>query len=124
MAEPPTLYALPPGVDFPAELVAGLLEQVKGKPPEALARVTLIVNTQRMRRRVIECLQTRGALLLPRILLVTEVAALSSLTLPQPVSPLRRRLVLSVLLDRLLATGTTHFPRAALYDLADSLAAL
>ena len=124
MAKPPTLYALPPGADFPAELVAGLLDLVQGKPPEALARVTLIVNTQRMRRRVTECLQTRGALLLPRILLVTEVAALSSLPLPQPVSPLRRRLVLSVLLDRLLATGTTHFPRAALYDLADSLAAL
>lgn len=124
MADTPTLYALPPGVDFPAELVAGLLDLVKGKPPEALARVTLILNTQRMRRRVIECLQARGALLLPRILLVTEVAALSDLPLPQPVSPLRRRLVLSVLLDRLLATGTTHFPRAALYDLADSLAAL
>lgn len=124
MANPPNLFALPPGVDFPAELAAGLLEQMVGKPPEALARVTLILNTQRMRRRVTECLQAAGALLLPRLLLVTEVAALANLPLPQPVSPLRRRLVLSVLLDRLLATGTTHFPRAALYDLADSLAAL
>lgn len=119
-----TLFALPPGVDFPAELVAGLLQRMDGLPPEALARVTLIVNTQRMRRRVVECLQTRGALLLPRILLVTEVAALADLTLPRPISPLRRRLQLSVLLDRLLATGTTHFPRTALYDLSDSLAAL
>lgn len=124
MAKPASLFALPPGVDFPAELVVGMLELLRGKPPEALARVTLIVNTQRMRRRVVECLQTRGALLLPRILLVTEVAALANLPLPQPIPPLRRRLVLSVLLDRLLATGTTHFPRAALYDLADSLAAL
>jgi ATP-dependent helicase/nuclease subunit B len=124
MAKPASLFALPPGVDFPAELVVGMLELLRGKPPEALARVTLIVNTQRMRRRVVECLQTRGALLLPRILLVTEVAALANLPLPQPIPPLRRRLVLSVLLDRLLATGTTHFPRAALFDLADSLAAL
>ena len=124
MVKPTTLFALPPGTDFPAELVAGLLDQMTGKPPEALARVTLIVNTQRMRRRVVDVLQAQGALLLPRILLVTEVAALSSLPLPQPISPLRRRLVLSLLLDRLLATGTTQFPRAALYDLADSLAAL
>jgi double-strand break repair protein AddB len=119
-----SLFALPPGADFPAELVAGLMQQMADQPPEAMARVTLIVNTQRMRRRVTECLQTRGALLLPRILLVTEVAQLASLTLPRPISPLRRRLQLSVLLDRLLATGTTHFPRTALYDLSDSLAAL
>ena len=120
----PNLFALPPGVDFPAELVEGLLTRMAGKPPEALARVTLIVNTQRMRRRVTECLQAKGALLLPRLLLVTEAAALAGVALPRPISPLRRRLELSVLLDGLLATGTTRFPRTALYDLADSLAAL
>ena len=118
------LYALPAGADFPAELVAGLMDRMAGQTPEALARVTLIVNTQRMRRRVTEVLQTKGALLLPRILLVTEVAALANLTLPRPISPLRRRLQLSVLLDGLLTAGTTHFPRTALYDLSDSLAAL
>ena len=120
----PNLFALPPGVDFPAELVEGLLARMAGKPPEALARVTLIVNTQRMRRRVTDCLQAKGALLLPRLLLVTEAAALAGIALPRPISPLRRRLELSVLLDGLLATGTTRFPRTALYDLADSLAAL
>ena len=124
MAETPNLFALPPGADFPAELVAGLVQRLDGQPPEALARVTLIVNTQRMRRRVGEVFQAAGARLLPRILLVTETAALADLALPVPISPLRRRLELSVLLDRLLATGTTHFPRTALYDLADSLAAL
>ena len=44
MADPSHLYALPPGADFPAELVAGLLEKLAGQPPEALARVTLILN--------------------------------------------------------------------------------
>jgi ATP-dependent helicase/nuclease subunit B len=118
------LFALPPGVDFPAELVAGLLQRMGDKPPEALARVTLIVNTQRMRLRVIECLQSQGALLLPRLLLVTEVVALVPQVQPTPILPLRRRLELAVLLDRLLATGTTHFPQAALFSLADSLATL
>jgi hypothetical protein len=63
------------------------MQRMADQPPEALARVTLIVNTQRMRRRVTECLQTHGALLLPRILLVTEVARWPSLTLPRPISP-------------------------------------
>jgi ATP-dependent helicase/nuclease subunit B len=124
MARPVPLFALPPGVDFPAELVAGLFHRMQDQPPEAMARVTLIVNTQRMRRRVTDCLQAHGARLLPRILLVTEAALLANLPQPQAASPLRRRLVLSVLLDRLLTTGTTHFPRAALYELADSLAGL
>ncbi len=121
----PNLFALPPGVDFPAELVAGLLDRMAGQPPESLARVTVILNTQRMRRRVTECLHKGGARLLPRLLLVTEVAgALGPLPLPPPTPALRRRLQLSVLLDGLLQTGSTHFPRAALFDLADSLARL
>ena len=124
MADAPNLFALPPGVDFPAELVAGLLERMAGQPPEALARVTLILNTQRMRRRVTECLQASGARLLPRLLLVTDLGVLSPEVLPPAVPPLRRRLELSVLLDKLLATGSTDFPRTALYDLADSLATL
>lgn len=118
------LYALPPGVDFPAELVSGLLDRMATQPPEALARVTLILNTQRMRQRVIDCLQSGGARFLPRLMLVTDAAALGLAVLRPPVSPLRRRLELSVLLDRLLHTGTTDFPRSALFDLADSLASL
>lgn len=125
MADPaPNLYALPPGVDFPAELVRGLLARMEGHPPEALARVTVILNTQRMRQRVQDCLQDGGALLLPRLLLVTEVESLGVSALAAPVPALRRRLELSQLLDGLLKTGTTDFPRSALYDLAESLAAL
>lgn len=125
MSDAPNLFALPPGVDFPAELVAGLLQRMSGQPPEALARVTLILNTARMRTRVSECLTAAGARLLPKLLLVDEVAvALSPAPLPPAMPPLRLRLQLSVLLDGLLRTGSTPFPRAALYDLAESLAAL
>jgi double-strand break repair protein AddB len=121
----PNLHALPPGVDFPAELVAGLLARHVDQPPEALARMTLILNTQRMRNRVRDCLVARGVRLLPRLLLVTDVAAILSPLPLAPVTPrLRRRLQLSLLLDGLLRTGSTPFPRAALYDLADSLATL
>ena len=37
----PRLFALPPGVDFPPALVAGLRARLAGQPPEAMARVTL-----------------------------------------------------------------------------------
>ncbi|WP_248298121.1 double-strand break repair protein AddB [Tabrizicola sp. YIM 78059] len=121
----PALYALPPGVDFPAELVAGILARHAGQPPETLARLTLILNTARMRRRVADCFAATGARLLPRLLLVTEVPeALAREPLAPVVPPLRRRLHFARLLEGLLQTGSTHFPRAGLYDLADSLARL
>lgn len=119
-----SLFALPPGVDFPAELVRELVRRMQGHPPEAMARVTVILNTQRMRRKVTDSFQALGARFLPRLLLVTDAGALGAVGLGPPVPPLRRRLELSVLLDGLLQTGTTDFPRSALYDLADSLAVL
>ena len=121
----PKLFALPPGVNFPDELVAGLQTFVSPQPPEAMARVTLILNTERMRAQVRDCLLARGVHLLPRLLLIGDLATtLAPTPLPQPVPRLRRRLQLSVLLDRLLRTGSTPFPRSALFDLAESLAAL
>ena len=44
--------------------------------------------------------------------------------LPLPVSPLRRRLELAQLVTALIASDPGIAPRAAVYDLADSLAAL
>ncbi|NVK59496.1 MAG: hypothetical protein HWE37_05440, partial [Rhodobacteraceae bacterium] len=51
-SETPRVFALAPGVDFPAALVAGLKQRMAGQPPEAMARVELIVNTTRMARRI------------------------------------------------------------------------
>ena len=48
------LFHLPPGVDFATELVLGLQERMAARPPEDTARVRLFLNSQRMRRRVIE----------------------------------------------------------------------
>ena len=68
------VFALPPGADFPAELVAGLQHRMQGEPPQAMAEVQLFVNTARMRRRVTDLLSASGARILPRIRLVTELA--------------------------------------------------
>ena len=121
----PHVFGLPPGADFPAALVAGLLAHHQGQPPEAMARITLFLNTQRMRRRVRECLLAKGATFLPRLRLVTELKDDPLLSGTDPgVSALGRRLELAVLIDRLLAAEPDLAPRAALYELADSLAAL
>jgi len=90
-----------------------------------MARATVILNTQRMRRRVTEILAGSGCRFLPKLKLVTEIGSdRAEVPLPPAVSPLRRRLDLTVLLDALLKTEDTLFPRNSLFDLADSLAAL
>ena len=126
MADPlPQLFGLPPGTDFPAELIAGMLHRMSDMPPEAMASTTLILNTQRMRRRVTEILAGSGCRFLPRLKLVTEIGSdMAEIMLPPAISPLRRRLDLTVLLDALLKTEDTLFPRNSLFDLADSLADL
>jgi len=126
MFEPNTsrVFALPPGTDFPAALVAGLQERMAGQPPEAMARVTLYLNTARMRRRVTDLFAASGATLLPKLRLLTDVANDPLLALPAPIPPLRRRLQLAGLISRLLDAQPDLAPRAALYDLADSLATL
>ena len=57
----PHLFALPPGADFPAELVRGLRERLENSPPEAMANVQLYVNTSRMRRRIVDLFCQSGA---------------------------------------------------------------
>ena len=119
------VFSLPPGVDFAAELVAGLRQRLAGHPPEAMASVILYLNTQRMRRRVQDVFTAQGAGFLPTLRLVTDLGAETALTsLPAAVSPLRRRLELTQLVARLLQSQPDLAPRAALYDLADSLAGL
>ncbi len=124
-AENPRIFALPPGVDFPAELIAGLSARLDGHPPEALARVRLVVNTRRMARRIRELFDTGPPRLLPRISLVTEFAEAPDIAhLPPEAPPLRRRLELARLVADLLTRQPDLAARSSIYDLADSLAAL
>ncbi|QJF49711.1 double-strand break repair protein AddB [Roseobacter ponti] len=119
------LYGLACGVDFPRALVDGLLQRFADAPPEALARITLVVNTTRMRRRLHQLFHEKQALLLPKICLITEPDRIdAAVTLPPAVPPLRRRLELIALVSRLLHSQPDLAPRASLYGLTDSLAAL
>ncbi len=121
----PRVFAMEPGVDFPRALVDGLRARLDGQPPDAMARVELIVNTARMRRRIETVFVEGPAGFLPRIRLVTDLPALDPRhPVPPPADPLRRRIELTTLVDQLLANAPDLAPRASLFDLADSLAAL
>ncbi|TGD43265.1 double-strand break repair protein AddB [Pseudotabrizicola sediminis] len=123
--EEPRLFAVPPGVDFPAAVVAGLRARLQGQPPEAMARVTLYLNTTRMRRRVVQLFGQQGAGFLPRIRLVTDLEPdIASPALPPAIPALRSKLQLTVLIGRLLDNLPDLAPRSALADLAESLSAL
>ncbi|MYM55339.1 double-strand break repair protein AddB [Thalassovita mangrovi] len=121
----PRIFGIPSGSDFPKVLVEGLMQRHGDAPPEDLARATLMVNTRRMARRIRDLFDAGPALLLPRIGLVTDPAMGRVLPdIPDAVSPLRRRLEVAQLVSRLLDSQPDLAPRASLYDLSDSLAAL
>ncbi|WP_170363943.1 double-strand break repair protein AddB [Ruegeria arenilitoris] len=121
----PRVFAVPPGADFPRALVRGLRVRCDGRPPEALARVQLVLNTRRMARRVRELFDQGPPCLLPRISLVTDLGESVDLDrVPPAVPPLRRRLELTQLVARLLDQQPDLAARSSLFDLSDSLAAL
>lgn len=120
----PRVFAVPPGTDFPKALVNGLRHRSLG-PPEALARVQLVVNTRRMARRVRDLFDQGPPCLLPRLSLVTDLGENVDLAqIPPAIPPLRRRLELTQLIAKLLAQQPDLAARASLFDLSDSLAAL
>ncbi|EEE38245.1 double-strand break repair protein AddB [Rhodobacteraceae bacterium KLH11] len=128
MFEPTTLprvFAVPPGADFPKVLVNGLRRRFAGQPPDALARVQLVVNTRRMARRVRDLFDQGAPCLLPRLSLLTDLGESADLAqVPPAIPPLRRRLELTQLISKLLDQQPDLAARSSLFDLSDSLAGL
>ncbi len=121
----PRVFAVPPGADFPKVLVQGLRARSADLPPEALARVQLVVNTRRMARRVRDLFDQGPPCLLPRISLVTDLGESVDLAQVPPAIPaLRRRLELTQLVAKLLDQQPDLAARSSVFDLADSLASL
>ncbi|MDA8746606.1 double-strand break repair protein AddB [Litoreibacter sp.] len=122
------VFGMPIGVDFPQALVDGILARLQTRPPEALARVQLYVNTSRMQRRVRRLFAAKGALLLPQIRLITELStALNTgqqLDIPPAVDGLGRRLDLARLVRALIERDPELAAEETAFDLADSLATL
>lgn len=124
-SEKPRLFGCAPGVDFPAAVLSGLEHRLTGAPPEAWARITILVNTQRMARRLRELFDAGPARLLPRIQMLTDLdGLLPSAPLPPSPSGLRRRLELVTLIAKLIEAQPDLAAKSASFDLADSLATL
>lgn len=121
----PRLFGLPPGSDFASALVAGLLDYAGDMAPQDFAKIQIFVNTSRMQRRIRDVFDAGPPRLLPRIRLITDLANDPIATdVTAPVSPLRRRLEMAKFVSALLDKEPELAPRAALYDLSDSLAKL
>lgn len=124
-SEMPRIFGCPIGVDFPAAVIAGLEERLMHAAPEDWARVTLFVNTKRMARRLRDLFDAGPARLLPRIRMISDLDDLMpGLPLPPAAPPLRRRLKLVALTNKLIEQQSGIAPDTAGFDLADSLAAL
>lgn len=118
------VYALPPGVNFPRELVAGLVARMANEPPEAMAHTRLFVSSGRMLRRVREEFDHVGATFLPRLQLVSDLAHEPLKGLAPAVPPLRRKLELAQLVALLARRLPAFEAGAGIFSLADSLGAL
>jgi double-strand break repair protein AddB len=119
----PRMFATPLGVDFCAALIDGIDTRLKGQGPEAIARIEILVANARMQRRLKTLYMERGPGFLPRIRPVLSLSDTVDLQdLPPAKSPLEVRLELSQLISRLIDAKPDLAPRAALYDLSDSLA--
>ncbi len=121
----PRLFATSLGVDFCAALIDGLDERLNGQPPEALARVEVLVANARMMRRLQALYLSRGPGFLPRLRTVASLSDISDLAGLEPaMPPLRLRLKLADLVRQLIDKDPSIAPRSAIYPLADSLADL
>ncbi len=124
-SDTPRVFGVDLGIDYPKAVVDGIIERTKHLPPEALARVTIFVNTRRMARRMSDLFSQRGTRLLPKLRLITDLANDPNLVADDTIAdPLARRLELAQLVRALIDREDGIAPKAAAFDLADSLAAL
>ena len=116
------VFGIAPGQDFSRDFVAGLLDRFADRPAEDLARVTVFTNTQRAARRLEVVFAEAGAILLPRIRVISDLAADPQLGPPNDTEPaIATRLRLTQLVRRLLETEPGLSPTVAAFDLAGSL---
>jgi len=122
----PRVFKLPIGVDFSTAFVDGFFAHCKGMTPAQVSKILIFVNSQRARRRISDLLTQRGAFLLPKIRVVTEIDKDFGLNLhlPPAVSTVERRLALASLVAALIDKEKGIAARGSVFALADSLSAL
>lgn len=115
----PRVFALPPGADFARALLDGLLTRCN--EPDDLARVTLILNTRRLQRRLTDLLVADGARFLPRMIILADAPVHFGVSPAPAPSPLRQQLELTELIRGLLKSQPDLAAMDSAFDLAGSL---
>ena len=119
------IFGLPPGADFARALVDGVCCYFKDSAPHSMAQAHIILNTERMLRRVKKLFSAKINILHPKLHLLTDLSVLSEdLGFQKPIPPLVARFELIELIDRLLTAEPDLAARASLFSLSDSLANL
>ncbi|MCB2127769.1 MAG: double-strand break repair protein AddB [Rhodobacteraceae bacterium] len=118
------IFALPPGAAFATQFVDGMRARLAPDPPEAMARVTVYLNSGRMLRAVRDAFLGHSAGFLPKLKLISEIGSDPSLALPAAVSALRQQLELAQLIRSLVQHETDFAPGKGLFDLSASLSRL
>ena len=73
------IFGLPPGADFPKALVDGVCAHFKDIPPHHMAQAHIILNTERMLRRVKKLFSEKPNIFHPKLHLLTNLAAFSDI---------------------------------------------
>lgn len=119
------VWALPPGVDFATAFVRGLRARMAGRPAVEMARITVLLPTHRLARRITEAFAATGPGMLPRLV---PLDSLPEFVLPHDLPPagagLKRLLDVTALVEALIREQPDLAPPSAALDLADSLTAL
>ena len=119
------IFGMPCGVDFPRSLAYGIFKFFSDNPPEVLARVNIIVNTKRMRLRLLEEFASLHTILIPKVHVLSDLSELiGTFKNPNPSSHLQYRFELMALVQKLIEQEPNLASKSALYDLTDNLAKL
>lgn len=123
----PRIFALPPGADFSADIARGVADRVAGDEPEAVARVRIVVNTQRTARAIAEAFEALAdgapghAGFAPGIATVSTLGG-PCIDMPPAIDRLTRRLALTRLVEARLRAAPDLAPPGAAGALAGTLA--
>lgn len=125
-------FSLPPGVDFAKSFAEGFHERFESASPETITLSVILANSSRTQRLIEENLADSAPRPgpLPKVWSISQLGTDPALTpdQPQAISPLRRQLRLTRLVEAYLknraASGEPVAPVSAAADLAQSLALL
>ncbi|WP_323716523.1 double-strand break repair protein AddB [Paracoccus aminovorans] len=112
------LFALPCGADFAGAFADGLIERMRHRPPQDMARVTVYANSGQSLMALRDALVWRGPLVLPQLRLIADIGGGAA------TPPLARRLQLGRLIDAALRAQPDLAQGQSVPELAASLAGL